>query len=86
MLITGTLMKKYDTKLITDKFQVREFILSHTEAKQPQDIILQLQQDDCGRLNDISIGDQVQVSFVIHGRVWDSRYFNTLIATAIKTL
>lgn len=86
MEITGVLRDKFDTKNITEKFRMREFILNHTDAKQPQDIILQLQHDNCSSLDEIAIGTALQVSVEIRGRVWEHKYYNTLVATRIRVL
>lgn len=81
--ITGKITRKFDTKVISDRFQKREFVL-HVEEKYPQELLLQLVQRNCDILDNFSEGDMVNTRVAIEGRSWQRnpsepmRWFNSL--------
>ena len=86
----GQLVKIYDTQVISDRFQKREFILRVEDGQYPQELNLQFTQSDCGLLDSFSEGDQVSVSSWVRGRKWQRseadapKWFNSLVAFSIK--
>ena len=87
----GQLVKIFDTQVISDRFQKREFVLRVEDGQYPQELSLQFTQSDCGLLDSFSEGDQVSVSSWIRGRKWQRseadapRWFNSLVAFSIKS-
>lgn len=82
MDLTGTILKIFPTKKISDKFQIREFVIK-SEEKYPQEIILQLSQDRCVLLDNLTEGEKVQAFVNVRGRSWTNpqgeiKYFNSL--------
>lgn len=81
--ITGKIIRKFDTQVISDRFQKREFVV-HVEEKYPQEILLQLVQSNCDLLDNYSEGDMVLARVAIEGRSWQRspsdpiRWFNSL--------
>ena len=74
---------------VSEKFKKREFIVTDSDAMYPQDISFQLAQDNCSKIDGMSEGDEVEVSFNLRGREWTSptgevKYFNTLDAWRIE--
>jgi hypothetical protein len=74
-------------KIITDKFKKREFVIT-TQDEYPQEILFEVINDGCDKLNDFKIGDLVDVNFNLRGREWinpqgEAKYFNTLQAWKI---
>ena len=74
---------------VSDRFKKREFIVTDSDAMYPQDISFQLAQDNCSKIDGMSEGDEVEVSFNLRGREWtsptgDVKYFNTLDAWRIE--
>jgi len=73
-----------ETTQVSDRFKKRDLvIITESDSMYPQYISLQAIQDKCDLLNNISVNDNVEVSFNINGREWTSpqgeiRYFNTL--------
>ncbi|MEI6422702.1 MAG: DUF3127 domain-containing protein [Lentisphaerota bacterium] len=65
-------------------FTKREFVVTVTEGKYPQDIILECVQDKINLLDGLSSGQTVTVTFDIRGREYNGRYFNNLQAWRIK--
>ena len=82
MDLKGELIRIYDTKQVSEKFTLREFVIE-TKEQYPQSIILQVSQDKCKVLDNYNLGDLVQVSINVRGRKWvdkegNDRFFNTL--------
>lgn len=87
MDLKGELIRIYDTKQVSEKFALREFVIE-TKDQYPQSIILQVSQDKCKVLDNYKLGDIVQVSINVRGRKWtdkdgNDRFFNTLEAWKI---
>ena len=90
MQVKGTIKVINQTQVISEKFSKREFVLTD-ESQYPQDILFQATQDKCSLLDNIGVGQQVEVSFNLRGREWTSpagevKYFNTLEAWRIEVL
>lgn len=82
MDLKGELIRIYETKQVSEKFALREFVIE-TKEQYPQSIILQLSQEKCKVLDNYRLGDLVQVSINVRGRKWTDkegkdRFFNTL--------
>lgn len=82
MDLKGELIRIYETKQVSEKFALREFVIE-TKEQYPQSIILQVSQDKCKLLDNYRLGDLVQVSINVRGRKWtdkngQDRFFNTL--------
>ena len=87
--ISGTLHVKNDTQQVSEKFSKRDFVIKDTESMYPQDLLFQLSQDKCSLLDNYQVGQQIEVSFNLRGKLWTSpqgedRYFNTLDAWRIE--
>lgn len=82
MDLKGELIRIFDTKQVSEKFALREFVIE-TKEQYPQSIVLQVSQDKCKILDNYKLGDLVQVSINVRGRKWtdkngQDRFFNTL--------
>ncbi len=88
--ITGKIIKKFDTQVVSERFQKREFVLHVEEDRYPQEILLQLVQDKCDLLDSYKEGDQVLARVAIEGRSWQRspsepmRWFNSLKVFALQ--
>ena len=87
MDLKGELIRIFETKQVSEKFALREFVIE-TKEQYPQTIILQVSQDKCKILDNYKLGDLVQVSINVRGRKWvdkegKDRFFNTLEAWKI---
>ena len=84
MNIKGKLIEIFDTVQITDTFKKREFIIEDTKNPEyPEFIKVELIQDKVGLLDNLSIGDQINVLINIKGRKWEDKegnikYFNSI--------
>ena len=93
MEFTGIVHKIFDTEQISDTFKKREFIIeSSVEAKDnfyTELISFQFIQDKCDFLDNIQVGQKVDIAFNLKGRKWTNpqgidKYFNTLQAWKIN--
>lgn len=84
--ITGSIVKIFETQQITDSFSKREFVVQ-TDGEYPQQIIMQLTQGNCSKIDAFSEGDIVKVSYNIRGRAYEkdgiTRWFNSIEAWKI---
>ena len=84
MNIKGKLIEIFDTVQITDTLKKREFIIEDTKNPEyPEFIKVELIQDKVGLLDNLSIGDQINVLINIKGRKWEDKegnikYFNSI--------
>lgn len=88
---TGKLKVKGETIQVSEKFRKRSFVLDDGADSYPQTPEFQLTQDRVELLNDINIGDEVDVTFLIKGREWKNpqgevKYFNSLDVFRITKL
>jgi len=82
--LTGKVKLVMDAKTISDKFTVREFVVTVEDGNYPQDIALQFVNDKVSLLDNLQPGQEVTVSFDIRGREYNGRYFNNLNAWKLQ--
>lgn len=86
-LLTGTIKEVFETKVISDKFQKREFAVVEDADLYPQTILLQLTQDKCDMIDSYKVGDKINVNYNLRGRCIEkdgnNMYFNSLDAWKI---
>jgi hypothetical protein len=82
--IKGAIKLINPIKVISDKFSVREFVVTTPDAKYPQDILFQTVNDKMDILESLGAGQQVEVSYNVRGREFNGRYYNTLDAWKIE--
>ena len=82
--LTGKVKLVQDAKTISDKFTVREFVVTVDDGRYPQDISLQVVNDKVSLLDNLQEGQEVTVKFDIRGREYNGRYFNNLQAWQIE--
>jgi len=81
---SGHLHTVLPTKHISDSFRVREFVLERDPGgKYPQTVLFQATNDACEKLDELHIGDEIEVEFDLRGRQWtnrdgDIKFFNSL--------
>lgn len=82
MKVTGTLKVKKDTQVVSESFSKREFVLTVVDGAFSNDILIQLTKDKVTLINDINIGDMLEVEVNLTGRGYEkdgiTRYFNSL--------
>jgi hypothetical protein len=84
--IKGAIKLINPIKVISDKFSVREFVITTPDAKYPQDILFQTINDKMDVLESLGVGQQVEVSYNVRGREFNGRYYNTLDAWKVEVI
>jgi Domain of unknown function (DUF3127) len=87
--ITGTLIAKFDTQVINDKFKKREFAIETKDNSNYSNFVkLQLVQAKTEMIDGYNIGDEIKVSFDIRGNKWEkngvTNYISNLDAWRIS--
>lgn len=77
MTVTGKVIAIMPEEVISDKFKKREFVIE-TSDKYPQQILLQLVNDNCGKVSNFNIGENVECHINVRGRKSNDRWYNTL--------
>jgi hypothetical protein len=91
MKLVGTLKVKKDTQVVSEAFSKREFVLTVVDGAFSNDILIQLTKDKVTLINDINIGDMLEVEVNLSGKCWvnpqgEEKYFNSLNAWKITKL
>ncbi len=92
MELKGKLIVKGDIIHVSDTFQKREFVIeipkTHGESSWVEYAKFQLLKDNCDRIEQINIGESINVSFNVKGNKWEKNgkvnYFNNLDAWKIE--
>lgn len=83
LTIKGAIKLIKDVNVISDKFSVREFVIT-TADKYPQKIIFQTVNDRMDIIAPYGEGQVVEVSFNLRGRQVGEKYYNTLDAWKVQ--
>jgi len=92
MEIKGKVHEVSPTTQVTDSFKKRELIIEYVENPQyPEYIKFEAGQDRCALLDNVKVGDDVEVFFNLRGRPWTDKtgkksYFNSLNLWKINVL
>ena len=81
--IIGRIKVINNTVVVSEKFKKREFVITDETSQYPQDILMQLTQDNVDKMDGVKVGDVITVKFNLRGREWVnpegvSKYFNSL--------
>ena len=87
----GTIVMIGEKQQISDKFAKREVVLTDDGEKYPQEVMFQFTQDKCDLLDNLGEGQEVEISFNLKGRRWESpkgetKFFNTLEGWKIEAV
>ena len=91
MNIQGKLIEIFDTIQITETFKKREFIIQDNKNPEyPEYIKVEVIQDKVSLLDNINIGDEINVLINIKGRKWEDKegnikYFNSIQGWKIES-
>lgn len=86
--LTGNLIKIFDTQEFSKGFKKREFVIEIPHPSYPQEILLNVTQDNCEMLDEFQLNDTITIDFNIRGRSWEApdgavKYFTSLEAWRI---
>lgn len=92
MEIRGKVHEIGETQNVTETFKKRDLIVSYAENPQFVEYIrFEATQDRVSIFDNLSIGEDVEVSFNLRGRPWTNKegvttYFNSLVAWRVTKL
>jgi hypothetical protein len=81
---TGTVKVVMDMQTFDSGFTKREFVVTGTEDRYPQDVKFSLTKDRCALADKLVVGEEVTVHFNLRGNEYNGRYFNDLNAWRIE--
>ena len=84
--ISGTIKKIFEEQTFGSGFNKREFVITTTADRYPQDIKFELVKDKVSLLSPLKDGDKVKVFFDIRGREWKENYYVNLNAWKIESV
>ena len=73
-----------DVQSFPSGFTKREFVVTTTADKYPQDLKFEIVKDKCSLLNPFEVGQEVEVSFDIRGNEYNGKYFVNLSCWKIQ--
>lgn len=91
MKLKGKLKKKTAVKVYgSNGFRKRELVIT-TDEQYPQDIQIELHQDNCDLANQLNKDQTIEVSINVRGREWinpegEAKYFNSLVGWKIEVI
>ncbi|MVN22824.1 DUF3127 domain-containing protein [Mucilaginibacter arboris] len=92
MEIKGKVHEVSPTTQVTDSLKKRELIVEYVENPQyPEYLKFEAIQDRCALMDNVKVGDDVEVFFNLKGRKWTDKtgkvvYFNTLQLWKVNVL
>lgn len=81
--LTGTVKHLLDLQEFASGFTKREFVIEVPDGNYPQMVKFETVKDRTKLLDDLSIGDEVQVTFDIRGNEYKERFYVNLNAWKI---
>lgn len=90
MNVVGKVHEIGQTQQVSDSFKKRDLILAYAENPQFVEYIrFEATQDRVNIFDNLSVGDEVDVSFNLRGRPWTNKdgvttYFNSLVAWRVS--
>lgn len=87
--LVGKIKLFKEIRVVSEKFKVREFVVTVVDGAYSQDILLQASNEKIDALNVFPMGADVKVTFNLRGREWinpqgEAKYFNSLDAWKIE--
>ncbi|BCX49133.1 conserved hypothetical protein [Haloferula helveola] len=78
--LEGTVRHLFDLQTFNSGFTKREFVVEIEDGKYPQMVKFECVKDKTSILDDVSVGDRVQVTFDIRGNEYKDRFYVNLVA------
>jgi hypothetical protein len=78
--LTGVILKIDDPQTFPSGFTKREFVVETSADKYPQQIKLEVTKERCASLDQMEVGDPVQVEFDVRGNEYNGKHYVSLTA------
>lgn len=76
--LSGKIKLIEETKTFGSGFTKREFVVTTSDSKYPQDIKFEIVKDKCTLMDQFSAGQDVVVNFDVRGNEYNGRYYVNL--------
>ncbi|MFC4992607.1 DUF3127 domain-containing protein [Rubritalea tangerina] len=76
--LSGKIKLINDTQTFNSGFTKREFVVTTSDVKYPQDIKFEVVKDKCSILDNFQVGQEVQVNFDIRGNEYNGNHYVNL--------
>ena len=83
--LQGTIKLVYELQTFASGFSKREFVVT-TQDRFPQDVKFEAVKEKTSMLDNVNVGDQVNVFFDIRGNEYKDRYYVNLVAWKMEPL
>ena len=90
--VKGKIYEIFETKVMSEKFKKREFVIEYaTNPQYPQYVKFDLQNDNCSMIESFKTHDEVEVFFDLKGKPYTNKmgektYFTNLVVWRIVEL
>jgi hypothetical protein len=74
----GVVKEIMDVQTFASGFTKREFVVTDTDDRWPQDIKFNAIKNNCALLDTVKKGDSVRVTFSLRGNLYNGRYYTDL--------
>jgi hypothetical protein len=83
MEVKGFLKVINDVVILSEKFNKREVVVTVSDGKYPQDLLIQFSQDNVDLVDEFAVGQEVVIGINLRGKAWtnpkgEEKYFNTI--------
>lgn len=83
MEVKGFLKVINKTVVLSEKFKKREVVVSVSDGKYSQDLLIQFSQDNVDLVDEFAVGQEVVIGINLRGKAWvnpkgEEKYFNTI--------
>jgi hypothetical protein len=77
--LTGKVKLIGELQTFSSGFEKKELVVTVADGNYPQDISLEFLKEKLSLLDNVSVGQEITVTFDIRGREYNGRYFNNLV-------
>lgn len=84
--LQGSIKLIYDLQTFASGFSKREFVVTTTNDRFPQDVKFECVKEKTALLDGVGVGDQVNVFFDIRGNEYKDKYYVNLVAWKMEPL
>ncbi|MEZ5324610.1 MAG: DUF3127 domain-containing protein [Verrucomicrobiales bacterium] len=84
--LQGSIKLIYDLQTFPSGFSKREFVVTTTADRFPQDVKFECVKEKTSMLDSVNVGDQVNVFFDVRGNEFKEKYYVNLVAWKMEPL
>tara|TARA_R110000822_G_scaffold263254_1_gene387573 strand:- start:96 stop:449 length:354 start_codon:yes stop_codon:yes gene_type:complete len=78
--LVGSLVSVGELKVISEKFQVKEIVVTVPDGEYSETMQFDLCNKSCDLADDLNVGSDIEITFSIKGREYNEKYYHNLRA------